>query len=261
MKLRTSLLILLSLLIVLPACGGKKTTKKRDVIETLSGPTAESAPVPERTFADPAPNETLYLAYIRGANNKKISGAMVQVLNVRPEAMDMRQPRRKTSAGSAISGKDGVAAILIPSDGKEKYLWVGGDGVPPVAYKAQAAAAGQRVKVRCDVKVAPIAHLIFTDHQGMRANNGIITFKPIGGAESAQKGDRPNQNDNYGTTRRANGMGEVKYTCYPGKFGLIATTESGAHRLYKIVDWDGDMSKPLEFQLPETSMARPAWYK
>lgn len=258
MKIRTSLLILISLLLVLPACGGKKVTRKAPPA-TLAGPSAESKPIPERVFADPTATQTLYLAYIRDSQDRPVSGVNVQLLVQKPEGLDMRQPRRKTVAYGAVSGRDGIASMLIDSDGKEKYVWVGGDGVRPSVFKVQAATGGSRIKTRCVVKVIPVAHLIFTDADGMRVNNGIITFKPIGSGSSDVESSRPSQSDNYGPTRRANGLGEVKYTAEPGKYGLIATKENGTCRLYDIVNWDGDMSKPLEFQLPAQSMTKQPW--
>ncbi|NQU47039.1 MAG: hypothetical protein HQ519_00185 [Planctomycetes bacterium] len=261
MKLRTFSLLLLSLTVALPACGGKTITKKAKT-EVIQGVGAETTPVAARIFADPGPTETLYLAHLRDSQDRPISGALVAVLVQRPEGMEMRQPRRKTVASENISGRDGIAYFLVESDGKEKYFWVGGDGVAPTVFKTSAAIPGKRVNTKCVVEVVPIAHLIISDNEGMRVNDAIVTFKPIGASaasDDAQKGNRPSQSDNYGNTRRSDGLGEVKYTVKPGKYGLIATKDNGTCRLYKVVNWDGDMSKPLEFKLPAASMTEQPW--
>ncbi len=260
MKFRTPLLLLLALMVALPACGGKKVSRKPKAETVGTGPSAQTQPVAERKFKDPEANETLYLAYIRDGQDRPVAGVDVQLLVQKPEGMDMRQPRRKTVAYGAVSGRDGIANMMVESDGKDKYVWVGGDGVKPAAFKVAAATGGQTVKTKCTVKVIPVAHLIISDASGMRVNNAIVTFKPIGGSSSSNvESTRPSQSDNYGTTRRANGLGEVKYTYEPGKYGLIATKENGTCRLYQVVNWDGDMSKPLEFQLPATSMKEQPW--
>lgn len=260
MKIRTSLLLLLCLTLVLPACGGSKTTRKKSAPDTVgTTPSAQSQPIQARTFADPGANETLYLAHIRDPQDKPVAGVMVALLVQKPEGLDMRQPRRKTVAYESVSGRDGIAALKIDSDNKDKYVWVGGEGIRPAIFKVQAATGGARINTRCSVKIIPIAHMIFTDAEGMRVNDAIVTFKPIGGASNDVESTRPSQSDNYGTTRRANGLGEVKYTAEAGKYGLIATKSNGTCRLYKVVNWNGDTSKPLEFQLPAKSMTEQPW--
>ena len=116
MKLRTFSLLLLSLTVALPACGGKTITKKAKT-DVIQGVGAETTPVEARIFADPGPTETLYLAHLRDSQDRPISGALVAVLVQKPEGMEMRQPRRKTVAAETISGRDGIAPILVESDG------------------------------------------------------------------------------------------------------------------------------------------------
>jgi hypothetical protein len=256
MNIRSSFLLLLALLVVLPACGGHKNPYKKaeDDRVVLGGPTAEQKPVEQRTFADPTASQTLYLAYLRDANNKPVSGVDVQLLVQRPEGMDMRQPRRKTVAYGAVSGLDGIAAMMVDSDNKPKFIWAGGLGVNPVIFAANPAVGGARIELTCQVQVVPIAHLIIEDASGMRVPKGIITFKPIGN-EANTRG----LSDNYGTTGRTNGFGEVKFTRPKGRYGLIATKEKGSCRLYQIVDWNGDGDTPLTFRLPAKSMTEQPW--
>jgi hypothetical protein len=259
MKTHNFLLLLLSLMLVLPACGGKKVTRKSQPDDIGTGVSAQSKPAPARTFADPSANQTLYLAHVRDGQDRPVSGVMVAVLVQKPEGMDIRQPRRKTVAAEMVSGRDGIAPIMIESDGKDKYVWIGGEGIRPAVLKVPPATGGARIPTRCSVTVIPVAHMIFSDASGMRVNDGIITFKKIGGSSSDVESTRPSQSDNYGTTRRCNGLGEVKYTAEPGKYGLIATKDNGTCRLYKVVNWDGDTSKPMEFKLPATSMKEQPW--
>jgi hypothetical protein len=256
MKLPSTLFLLLVFLVALPACGGSKksTAKPADERMVSGGPAAADKPVKARIFVDPTAAQTLYLAYLRDANDKPVSGVSVQLLVQRPEGLYINEPRRKTVAYGAISGLDGIAPMMIDSDNKPKFVWVGGLGVQPVAYEVGAAVGGSRIKIRCDVTVVPIAHLIIEDASGMRVPNGIITFKPIGG-EVNNRG----LSDNYGKTGRTNGFGEIKFTRPAGRYGLIATKERNTCRLYQIVDWDGDGSKPLTFKLPTKSMTEQPW--
>lgn len=257
----TTLLLIGALLAAVPACGGTK--KKKDNIDRntdFSSVGAVDGPVQERTFAAPGANQTLYKLYLRDKQGRPVKGVKGAILVQPPEGLDMRQPRRKTVAAEAISGSDGIAAILIDSDNKPKYGWIGGDGVfPPSAYPLEAAVGGKTIALTLEVPVEPVATLIINDHNGFRVPDAIVTFKALTGAAANDvESTRPSQSDNYGTTRRTNGLGEVKYTYPVGRYGLIATNEKGSNRLYAIVDWNGQ-EEPLEFQLPPKSMTEQPW--
>jgi hypothetical protein len=243
----------------LPACGGSKknpfaknTTEERTDLRNVG---AVEQPAPERQFAPPKADETLYLLYLRDAQNRPVQGVSAMVLQQVPEGQNILQPRRATVVGEMPSGTDGIAPIMSGADGKPKWAWVGGRGVnPPAIYPLEAATGGNTVKMTLQVPLKPIAKLVFTDQSGLRVPNGIITLKPDAPESSAEVGSRPNRSANYGTTKRSNGLGEVEYYYTPGRYRLIANKENGTCRLYAIVNWTGDESKPLEFQLPAKSM-------
>ncbi|MAW61373.1 MAG: hypothetical protein CMJ94_11125 [Planctomycetes bacterium] len=262
-KLHSLALVLLAglLAVGLPACGGSKKNPfgKRSTGEQtdLRNVGAVEGPVQERKFAEPTATQTLYLLYLRDKQNRPVQGVSAMVLVQPPEGLNINQPRRKTVVAEMPSGRDGIAPIMSEADGKPKWAWVGGKSVfPPAVYELQPAVGGQTVKMTLQVPIQPVAKLVFTDHTGMRVPNGIITFKPLDGAGSDVEniGDRPGGSDNYGSTKRSNGLGEIEYPRPAGRYALIATKENGSSRLYAIVNWNGDESKPLEFTLPETSM-------
>lgn len=265
-KLQSLALVSLAglLAIGLPACGGskknpfaKKSTEERTNLRNVG---AVEGPVQERQFAPPTATQTLYKLYLRDSQNRPVQGVSAMVLVQPPEGLDINQPRRKTVVAEMPSGRDGIAAIMSEADGKAKWAWVGGKSVwPPSVYQLEPAAGGKTVAMTLSVPIQPIAKIIIQDKDGLRIPNGIITFKPIGGGGDAENiGNRPGS-DNYGHTKRGNGMGEVDYPRPPGRYGLIATTEKGTQRLYAVVNWTGDESQPLVFTLPETSMTQQPW--
>ncbi len=256
------LLILLSLLIVLPACGGGTIKKRKAKPKPTLGPSVASGPVQERTFAPPKSNETQYLLYLRDSQDRPIHKALTAILVQQPEPLAMRQPRRKTIQQEQMSGLDGLVAFTVEADGKTKYLWVGGEGITPQVIDAGIAAGGQVIKKKMSMEVIPVAKMLINDVNGYAVPNAIVTFKPLStGKEPAGEniGNRPGSNANYVATLRTSLSGKVNFTRKPGRYALIATKEKGSCRLYKIVDWDGDGSKLLTFQLPAKSMTAPPW--
>jgi hypothetical protein len=250
----------------LPACGGskknpfgKKTTQRDDISEVG----AVEGPVQERKFAEPTASQTLYLLYLRDKENRPVAGASAMVLVQPPEGLNINQPRRKTVVAEMPSGPDGISPIMSVADGKPKWAWVGGKSVwPPAVYELQPAVGGNTVKMTLQVPIQPIAKIVITGPDGLRVPDAIVTFKPIANSpgEVVESG-RPNQSDNYGNTKRTNGMGEIDYPRPAGRYGLIATDDQGRNRLYAEVNWTGDASKPLNFTLPAQSMTeKPWWY-
>lgn len=268
-KLQSLALVTLAglLAVGLPACGGSKKNpfgKKASAEKSnLRDVGAVEGPVQERKFADPTETQTLYKLYLRDRQNRPVQGVSAMVLVQPPEGLDINQPRRKTVVAEMPSGRDGIAAIMSEADGKPKWAWVGGKAVwPPSVYPLEAATGGKTVAMTLEVPIQPVAKIILQDQAGLRVPNGIITFKPIGGgggSDAENIGNRPGKSDNYGHTKRGNGMGEIDYPRPPGRYGLIATTETGTNRLYAIVDWTGDESKPLTFTLPAQSMTKQPW--
>ncbi|MCH2101414.1 MAG: hypothetical protein MK209_05790, partial [Planctomycetes bacterium] len=260
-KLQTLALVSLAglMAIGLPACGGskknpfaKKSTEERSNLRNVG---AVEGPVQERQFAAPTTNQTLYKLYLRDKQNRPVQGVSAMVLVQPPEGLNINQPRRKTVVAEMPSSKDGISAIMSEADGKPKWAWVGGKSVwPPSVYPLEPAVGGKTVAMTLSVPIQPVAKIIIQDQAGLRVPDGIITFKPIGGSGDAENiGNRPGGSDNYGHTKRGNGMGEVDYPRPPGRYGLIATTATGTKRLYAIVNWTGDESQPLVFTLPATS--------
>jgi len=249
---------------MLPACGGSKKnpfgSAKKEERVSLADAGAVEKPVAARQFAPPAPNETLYLFYLRDSQGRPIKGVKCALLQQPPEGQDITQPTRKTVVGEDMSGLDGIGAVMSESDGLPKFAWVGGDGVyPPSVYPVEAATGGNTVKVTLAVPIEPIATFIVNGPDGYRASDAIVSFVDIAKIGSGEKiGNRPVKSENYGATLRSNGAGEVKFTRPKGRYGLTITDEKGRHRLYKIIDWNGD-PEPMEFQLPETSMTEKPW--
>jgi hypothetical protein len=258
-------LVLLSVALALPACGGKrknpfgtKTTERENISEVG----AVEGNAPERQFAPPTADQTLYLLYLRDNQNRRVVGASAMVLIQPPEGLDINQPRRKTVVAEMPSGPDGISPIMSVADSKPKWAWVGGKSVwPPAVYELQPAIGGTTVKMTLEVPVQPIAKIILSGPDGLRVPDAIVTFKIIGGAPGDVEniGGRPNASDNYGTTKRSNSMGEVDFPRPAGRYGLIATDDQGHNRLYAIVDWTGDDSKPLTYTLPKESMKEQPW--
>lgn len=265
-KLQSFALVALAglLAVGLPACGGSKknpfaknSSEERTDLRNVG---AVDGPVQERQFAAPTAEQTLYKLYLRDSQDRPVQGVSAMVLVQPPEGLNINQPRRKTVVAEMPSGKDGIAAIMSEADGKPKWAWVGGKSVwPPSVYPLEPAVGGKTVAVTLPVPIQPVAKIVLQDQAGLRVPNGIVTFKPIGGGSDAENiGNRPGS-DNYGHTKRGNGMGEVDYPRPPGRYGLIATTEKGTQRLYAIVDWTGDESNPLVFTLPAQSMKQQPW--
>jgi len=268
MKRPTSIaLVLLSAVLAfgLPACGGSKKNpfaKKKSTRDDISEVGAVEGPVQERKFADPTATQTLYLLYLRDSQNRPVAGASAMVLVQPPEGLNINQPRRKTVVAEMPSGPDGISPIMSEADGKPKWAWVGGKAIwPPAVYELEPATGGNTVKMTLQVPIQPVAKIIISGQDGLRVPDAIVTFKPIAGGPGDVEniGDRPGKSDNYGNTKRTNGMGEIDYPRPAGRYGLIATDDKGRNRLYAIVDWNGDASKPLEFKLPATSMTEQPW--
>lgn len=261
MKSRFSVALLsgLAFTLVLPACGGSKKNPfgepKQQEQVSLADAGAVEKPVEARKFAPPDPDQTLYLFYLRDAQDRPVKGVLCSLLQQAPDGQEIRQPRRKTVVGEAISGLDGIGPVMSEADGKRKFAWVGGEGVyPPSVYPVEAATGGNTVKVTLRVPIEPIATLVFLSPEGELVPNAIVTFKPVGGSGSNENiGNRPSQSDNYGATKRSDDSGECKFTRPVGRYMLIANDEDGHHRIYKIIDWKGDTA-PMQIQLPETSM-------
>jgi hypothetical protein len=260
-------LVLLSavLAVGLPACGGSKKnpfgkkTTKRDDISTVG---VIEGPIQERKFADPTATQTLYLLYLRDSQDRPVAGASAMVLIQPPEGLNINQPRRKTVVAEMPSGPDGISPILSEADGKPKWAWVGGKAVwPPAVFPLEPATGGNTVKAKLLVPIQPIAKIIINGPDGLRVPDAVVTFKPIGGGPGDVEniGGRPDKSDNYGNTKRTNDMGEIDFPRPAGRYGLIANNAKGRFRLYAIVNWNGDDSKPLNFTLPAQSMTEQPW--
>lgn len=261
-------LVLLSVALALPACGGKRKNPfgtKETERENISSVGATDTPAPERKFAAPTASQTLYLLYLRDKQNRPVAGASAMVLVQPPEGLNIEQPRRKTVVAEMPSGPDGISPIMSEADGKPKWAWVGGKGVwPPAVYELQAATGGNTVKMTLEVPLQPIARIVISGQDGLRVPDAIVTFMPIGTGpgDVDNIGNRPGKSATYGATKRTNGMGEIDFPRPAGRYGVIATDDEGRYRLYAEVEWTGDASKPLEFKLPAQSMTeKPWWYE
>jgi len=243
-------LFLISLLLCCTACskGGDNKPAQRESAASLvagSGPQATKGKVVYPPLPTPKQDETLYVAFIRNQDNLPVARARVMVLTEEPEGLYMRQPRRKTVAYEYRTPLHGRFAAMITSDGKPKFLWVGGDGFKPHIYALPAATGGKVHKMTCPVTIVPIAKLVIQDHQGYLVANAIVTFKAVDGGNAGGRG----LSDNYGNTERSDDSGQVNFTRLPGKYTLIATKETGRCRLTKIVDFDGSPTL-MTFKLP-----------
>lgn len=249
--------------LTLSACGGGNPYARGDDDDDRDNTAAAGAvegPVVERTFVQPEPNQTLYKLYLRDAQNRPVKGVMCSIVSTEPTPLEVREPRRKTVVKEVYSQSDGIAAALVDNaQGQALWAVIRGEGVyPPASYTLEPAVGGRTVTMTLRVQIEPIAEIVINNPNGLRCPDAIVTFKPFNSSTPSVESSRPQQSDNYGNTLRTNGMGVVKYTRPPGKYKLIATDETGRHRLYATVNWNGDAATPLEFTLPEESMSQPA---
>ncbi len=264
MTMKTQLLCWLLLgALTLTACGPAPPPPRETVtvVNTDEAPTAIDEPVgPPPAIAPPAANQTLYLIHVRNAAGQVIKGARAMLLTEAPDALYMREPRKKTRIMYRYTPPYGRVEFMTEADGKPKFLVLGGDGFLPSLIQLDPATGGHTQEITVITEIMPIATVIVEDVNGNRVARPMVTMRPPTGTPSkySVRGLKPNE----GMTEIGDDLGEVKLTRPAGKYWLISskgTADQGTCRKYQIIDWDGG-AEPMVVRLPAKSEPKPEWY-
>jgi hypothetical protein len=261
-KIRT-LLLLLAAAVFLSACGNQAPPPRetRTIINLDEGPKALDQPVGKPpAIAPPTADQTLYLVHVRNAADQVIEGARVMLLTEMPEPLYMREPRKKTRVAYKYSPNYGRVEFMVQSDGKPKYLLVGGDGFLPSVMALEPATGGRTQELTVRSEILPIATVVVEDVDGNRVARPMVTMRPPTGTPTKYtvRGLAPNE----GMTEVGDDLGEVKFTRPSGRYWLISSkgvNDQGTCRRYQIIDWDGS-TEPIVVRLPAQSEPKPDWY-
>lgn len=246
--MKTRALLLLALL---AACDPGTTTGRTPTSTTTKageGPVVSEGTVkPPPPLEPPGAGETLYVCWIKDAQDRPVMGVVTMLLTEVPEGAYMREPVRATVISTYKTPDHGRVHHLYPpqgqtSDGKPKYLWIGRNGVEPFVTELGPAVGGKTDERTIRVTLIPTATLVVLDPKGNLVADALVTIKKNASDASV------------GNTYRTNGAGELQVTMPPGTYILDAADENGRHRyIDRAWQWTGDPA-PVRIQLPEKAM-------